>query len=238
MADHCSTSFFLRRVYLLFTIRYLHVPFDRIAQTARFTIIFPHFPPRSPLDVFLHVSSALNSIGEYSLHVFHWKTSFSSTTRSWTRNLPRVFAAEPNAEAPLAKRTSEATIPGKPVMTRGCCPRIAILRWLLQRRPSDLRAFRFPGEPNFAVPDDDEFYQKFLRPCKWYAKSAFQLVSRCLSSVFFFFSDNVPRESKESNEWFMCRRRVARNTKARSLIHPYNLRSIFEYRSTELLCTD
>lgn len=46
-----------------------------------------------------------------------------------------------------------------------------------------LSFFFFSAESNLVVPDDDEFYKKFLRPCKWYPKSSFELVSK----VFFFF---------------------------------------------------
>ncbi|XP_018363926.1 PREDICTED: alpha-tocopherol transfer protein-like [Trachymyrmex cornetzi] len=34
------------------------------------------------------------------------------------------------------------------------------------------------GEPDLHVPDIDDFYITFLRPCKWYAKSAFSLIKR------------------------------------------------------------
>ncbi|XP_018055044.1 PREDICTED: uncharacterized protein LOC108691682 [Atta colombica] len=34
------------------------------------------------------------------------------------------------------------------------------------------------GEPDLQVPDIDDFYIMFLRPCKWYAKSAFSLIKR------------------------------------------------------------
>ncbi|EZA59217.1 hypothetical protein DMN91_007783 [Ooceraea biroi] len=34
------------------------------------------------------------------------------------------------------------------------------------------------GEPNLHLPDDEDFLIKFLRPCKWYAKSAFRLIQR------------------------------------------------------------
>lgn len=56
------------------------------------------------------------------------------------------------------------------------------------------------GEPELIVPDEDEFYVKFLRPCKWYAKSAFELMKR-----FYQFRVNHPRlcddllPSKERN---------------------------------------
>ncbi|XP_076764500.1 alpha-tocopherol transfer protein-like [Xylocopa sonorina] len=43
-----------------------------------------------------------------------------------------------------------------------------------------LKEFRalLKGEPNLIVPDDDQFYAKFLRPCKWYPKSSFELMKR------------------------------------------------------------
>ena len=34
------------------------------------------------------------------------------------------------------------------------------------------------GEPDLKVPLDDDFLKRFLRPCKWYPKSAFELVSK------------------------------------------------------------
>ncbi|XP_074097677.1 clavesin-2-like [Cotesia typhae] len=34
------------------------------------------------------------------------------------------------------------------------------------------------GEPELYVPDDDYFFAKFLRPCKWSAKPAFELMKR------------------------------------------------------------
>ncbi|XP_012522231.1 alpha-tocopherol transfer protein [Monomorium pharaonis] len=34
------------------------------------------------------------------------------------------------------------------------------------------------GEPDLLVPDNDDFYIMFMRPCKWYAKSAFSLIKR------------------------------------------------------------
>ncbi|KAK9306476.1 hypothetical protein QLX08_002852 [Tetragonisca angustula] len=43
-------------------------------------------------------------------------------------------------------------------------------------------------EPDLYVPDDDEFCRKFLRPCKWYSKSAFELMKR-----FYKFKLNNPR---------------------------------------------
>lgn len=39
----------------------------------------------------------------------------------------------------------------------------------------------FSAESNLVVPDDDEFCKKFLRPCKWYPKSSFELVSKLYS---------------------------------------------------------
>ncbi|KAG6798242.1 alpha-tocopherol transfer protein isoform X1 [Apis mellifera caucasica] len=54
------------------------------------------------------------------------------------------------------------------------------------------------AESNLVVPDDDEFYKKFLRPCKWYPKSSFELMKR-----FYKFKLNNPRYSRDllpSNE--------------------------------------
>ncbi|XP_015592326.1 alpha-tocopherol transfer protein-like [Cephus cinctus] len=34
------------------------------------------------------------------------------------------------------------------------------------------------GEPGLVVPEEEEYLIKFLRPCKWYAKSAFELMKR------------------------------------------------------------
>ncbi|XP_029679538.1 uncharacterized protein LOC115245383 isoform X2 [Formica exsecta] len=34
------------------------------------------------------------------------------------------------------------------------------------------------GEPDLKVPNDEEFYKMFLRPCKYYPKSAFSLMKR------------------------------------------------------------
>lgn len=52
-----------------------------------------------------------------------------------------------------------------------------------------LAAFRemTKGDPDLIVPDHDEFYAKYLRPCKWYPKSAFHLMQR-----FFQFHVNYP----------------------------------------------
>ncbi|XP_031849816.1 alpha-tocopherol transfer protein isoform X2 [Nomia melanderi] len=58
---------------------------------------------------------------------------------------------------------------------------------VVQQALKDIRVL-VQGEPNFAVPDDDEFFQKFLRPCKWYPKSAFQLMTR-----FYRFRVNNPQ---------------------------------------------
>lgn len=41
----------------------------------------------------------------------------------------------------------------------------------------ELREF-LAGEPNLHLPDIEDFYITFLRPCKWYAKSAFSLIKR------------------------------------------------------------
>lgn len=43
-------------------------------------------------------------------------------------------------------------------------------------------------EPELTVPEDDEFLQKFLRPCKWYPKSTYELLKR-----FYKFRLNYPR---------------------------------------------
>ncbi|XP_014219785.1 alpha-tocopherol transfer protein-like [Copidosoma floridanum] len=44
------------------------------------------------------------------------------------------------------------------------------------------------AEPNFYVPTSREFLQRFLRPCKWYPKSAFELMKR-----FYKFRQSHPR---------------------------------------------
>ncbi|XP_076647670.1 alpha-tocopherol transfer protein isoform X1 [Halictus rubicundus] len=44
------------------------------------------------------------------------------------------------------------------------------------------------GEPDLTLPEDDEFFQKFLRPCKWYPKSTYELLKR-----FYKFRANHPR---------------------------------------------
>ncbi|XP_039313961.1 alpha-tocopherol transfer protein [Solenopsis invicta] len=43
------------------------------------------------------------------------------------------------------------------------------------------------GEPNLYLPDMDDIYKIFLRPCKWYPKSAFSLMKR-----YFRFRLNYP----------------------------------------------
>ncbi|EFN60569.1 Alpha-tocopherol transfer protein-like [Camponotus floridanus] len=43
------------------------------------------------------------------------------------------------------------------------------------------------GESNLIVPDDEDFYKSFLRPCKYYPKSAFSLIKR-----FYRFRQNYP----------------------------------------------
>lgn len=48
-------------------------------------------------------------------------------------------------------------------------------------------------EPDLKIPiDDDGFLQKFLRPCKWHAESAFGLMKR-----FYKFRQNYPRYCKD-----------------------------------------
>ncbi|XP_058795506.1 alpha-tocopherol transfer protein-like [Phymastichus coffea] len=44
------------------------------------------------------------------------------------------------------------------------------------------------GEPDLKVPTDQEHLQKFLRPCKWYPDSAFELMKR-----FYKYRANHPR---------------------------------------------
>ncbi|XP_017792875.1 PREDICTED: alpha-tocopherol transfer protein-like isoform X2 [Habropoda laboriosa] len=58
---------------------------------------------------------------------------------------------------------------------------------VVQQALKDIRML-LKDEPELNVPDDDEFYQKFLRPCKWYPKSAFELMKR-----FYQFRKNNPR---------------------------------------------
>ncbi|XP_076671505.1 alpha-tocopherol transfer protein-like isoform X1 [Andrena cerasifolii] len=53
-------------------------------------------------------------------------------------------------------------------------------------------------EPDLHLPDDDEFFQKFLRPCKWYPKSTIELMKR-----FYQYRLTHPRYSENllpSNE--------------------------------------
>lgn len=61
---------------------------------------------------------------------------------------------------------------------------------VVQQALKDIREL-LKGEPELIVPDDDEFYQKFLRPCKWYPKSAFELMKR-----FYQYRANNPRYCK------------------------------------------
>lgn len=58
---------------------------------------------------------------------------------------------------------------------------------IVQQSLNDLRNL-LKGEPDLNVPDDDEYFQKFLRPCKWYPKSCFELMKR-----FYQFRLNNPR---------------------------------------------
>ncbi|CAK9799180.1 CLVS1 [Anthophora quadrimaculata] len=58
---------------------------------------------------------------------------------------------------------------------------------VVQQALKDIREL-LKGESDLSVPDDEEFYQKFLRPCKWYPKSAFELMKR-----FYHFRTNNPR---------------------------------------------
>lgn len=45
--------------------------------------------------------------------------------------------------------------------------------------------FFVPAEPDFVIPDEDAFFHKFLRPCKWHAKSAFELVNNVSNEISF-----------------------------------------------------
>lgn len=58
---------------------------------------------------------------------------------------------------------------------------------VVQQALKDIRVL-IQDEPDFVVPDDDEFYQKFMRPCKWYPKSAYELMKR-----FYKYRVNHPR---------------------------------------------
>ncbi|XP_043594006.1 alpha-tocopherol transfer protein-like [Bombus pyrosoma] len=58
---------------------------------------------------------------------------------------------------------------------------------VVEQALKDFKAM-FKDEPDLFVPDDDEFCRKFLRPCKWYPKSAFGLMKR-----FYKFKVNNPR---------------------------------------------
>ncbi|XP_057329535.1 alpha-tocopherol transfer protein-like [Microplitis mediator] len=48
---------------------------------------------------------------------------------------------------------------------------------VVQKGLADMREL-LKGEPELYVPDDDYFFAKFLRPCKWVAKPAFELMKR------------------------------------------------------------
>ncbi|XP_066589162.1 alpha-tocopherol transfer protein-like isoform X2 [Prorops nasuta] len=54
------------------------------------------------------------------------------------------------------------------------------LRECPEIRQQALREIRVlvANNPDLTVPDDDEFYEKFLRPCKWYPKSAYEVMER------------------------------------------------------------
>lgn len=39
------------------------------------------------------------------------------------------------------------------------------------------------GEPDLNIPNEKEYYQMFLRPCKYYPESAFRLVSQNISCM-------------------------------------------------------
>lgn len=58
---------------------------------------------------------------------------------------------------------------------------------VVQQALKDIREL-LKGEPDLIVPDDDEYLQKFLRPCKWYPKSGLELMKR-----FYKFRLNNPR---------------------------------------------
>ncbi|XP_076375368.1 alpha-tocopherol transfer protein isoform X1 [Megalopta genalis] len=58
---------------------------------------------------------------------------------------------------------------------------------VVQQALKDIRVL-LQGEPNLVVPDDDEFFQKFMRPCKWYPKSTYELLKR-----FYKYRVNNPR---------------------------------------------
>ncbi|XP_003691961.2 alpha-tocopherol transfer protein [Apis florea] len=58
---------------------------------------------------------------------------------------------------------------------------------IVEQSLKDFRAM-IKAESNLVVPDDDEFCKKFLRPCKWYPKSSFELLKR-----YYKFKLNNPR---------------------------------------------
>ncbi|XP_006614082.1 alpha-tocopherol transfer protein-like [Apis dorsata] len=58
---------------------------------------------------------------------------------------------------------------------------------IVEQSLKDLRTM-VKAESNLVVPDDDEFYKKFLRPCKWYPKNSFELMKR-----YYKFKLNNPR---------------------------------------------
>lgn len=58
---------------------------------------------------------------------------------------------------------------------------------VVQQALKDIRVL-IQDEPDLEVPDDDEFYQKFMRPCKWYPKSAYELMKR-----FYKYRVNYPK---------------------------------------------
>ncbi|XP_076167083.1 alpha-tocopherol transfer protein [Ptiloglossa arizonensis] len=58
---------------------------------------------------------------------------------------------------------------------------------VVQQALKDIRML-VKGEPDLILPDCDEFFQKFMRPCKWYPKSTFELMKR-----FYKFRLSHPR---------------------------------------------
>ncbi|KAF7992240.1 hypothetical protein HCN44_001565 [Aphidius gifuensis] len=58
---------------------------------------------------------------------------------------------------------------------------------IIDQALAEMRTY-LKDEPDLNVPDDDYFFAKFLRPCKWHAKPAFDLMKR-----FYRFRINHPR---------------------------------------------
>ncbi|XP_053998779.1 alpha-tocopherol transfer protein-like isoform X1 [Hylaeus anthracinus] len=58
---------------------------------------------------------------------------------------------------------------------------------VVQQALKDIREM-LKDEADLILPDDDEFFQKFMRPCKWYPKSTFELMKR-----FYKFRLSHPR---------------------------------------------